>query len=116
MKHTCHWPSCKTEVPPKMWGCKKHWFTLPQRLRNAIWATYRPGQEISKTPSELYLQVATVARIWAFHHIWEHGTDEEKEIIRPAYLEVCNTISQKREDFEWPEGLRAIPQQQSTTS
>lgn len=24
--------------------CKKHWFSLPKKLRDAIWATYRPGQ------------------------------------------------------------------------
>jgi hypothetical protein len=42
--HECHWPECKTQVPPAMWGCKAHWFRLPQALRNRIWSTYRPGQ------------------------------------------------------------------------
>ena len=27
-----------------MFMCKKHWFSLPKKLRDAIWATYRPGQ------------------------------------------------------------------------
>jgi len=25
-------------VPPKMWGCKKHWFKLPKSLRDKIWS------------------------------------------------------------------------------
>ncbi|MEM7284097.1 MAG: hypothetical protein AAF438_21035 [Pseudomonadota bacterium] len=31
---------------------------LPKHLRDQIWATYRPGQEISKTPSAAYIRVA----------------------------------------------------------
>ncbi len=64
-KHECHWPTCKTEVPPAMWGCKKHWFKLPKRLRNRVWATYKPGQEITKTPSQDYLNVIHDVQIWA---------------------------------------------------
>lgn len=36
MTHTCHYPTCKKEVPPRMWGCKQHWFALPKRLRNRL--------------------------------------------------------------------------------
>ena len=64
MSHTCHWPGCELEVPPKMWGCKKHWFMLPKPLRDEIWATYRPGQEITKTPSPDYLVAARKVRDW----------------------------------------------------
>lgn len=64
MKHTCHWPGCPKEVPPAMWGCKLHWFTLPKRLRDRIWATYRAGQEITKTPSESYLEAAKAVQAW----------------------------------------------------
>lgn len=42
-RHTCHWPGCTTEVEPKLWGCKKHWFALPGHLRSRIWATYVAG-------------------------------------------------------------------------
>ncbi|MGH8572085.1 MAG: hypothetical protein ACREX8_05860, partial [Gammaproteobacteria bacterium] len=49
--HTCHWPGCGKPVPPAMWGCREHWFRLPKLLRDEIWATYRPGQEIDKEPS-----------------------------------------------------------------
>jgi hypothetical protein len=64
MAHHCHWPGCDKDVPPAMWGCKPHWFRLPLRLRNQIWATYRPGQEISKTPSEAYVRVAQEVQAW----------------------------------------------------
>ncbi len=64
MSHTCHWPDCKTPVPPSMWGCKYHWFRLPKYLRDKIWATYVPGQEITKTPSEDYLSAAEEVQEW----------------------------------------------------
>lgn len=63
-KHTCHWPNCGKAVPPAMWGCKAHWFRLPLRIRNRIWATYRPGQEVSKTPSLAYIETVKEALAW----------------------------------------------------
>jgi hypothetical protein len=62
--HACHWPGCEKSVPPAMWGCTPHWFALPKRLRDRIWATYRRGQEDTKTPSREYLEVATEVQIW----------------------------------------------------
>lgn len=64
MSHTCHWPGCVREVPPKLWGCKPHWFRLPKPIRDEIWRTYVPGQEISKTPSRAYIAAAQRARKW----------------------------------------------------
>jgi hypothetical protein len=63
-KHTCHWPGCDKEVPPAMWGCKGHWFTLPKPLRDRIWATYRRGQEITKSPSPEYIEAALAVQEW----------------------------------------------------
>lgn len=63
-KHTCHWPGCDKPVPPAMWGCKAHWFTLPKTLRDRIWATYRRGQEVTKTPSPAYMKVALDVQEW----------------------------------------------------
>ncbi len=57
-EHHCHWPNCTTQVPPAMWGCRKHWFMLPKYLRNKIWNTYIPGQEIDMSPSIEYLEAA----------------------------------------------------------
>jgi hypothetical protein len=62
--HTCHWPDCTTPVPPAMWGCRLHWFKLPKRLRDRIWATYVRGQEFTKTPSDEYLEAAMEVQRW----------------------------------------------------
>jgi len=65
MIHTCHWPGCGKRVPPRMWGCKPHWFKLPPPIRRRIWATYVPGQETRKDPNDSYLLAAREARDWA---------------------------------------------------
>jgi hypothetical protein len=67
--HACHWPGCRREVPPAMWGCKSHWFMLPKYLRDAIWRTYVPGQEITKTPSREYLDAADNVQQWIKNNI-----------------------------------------------
>ena len=72
-KHLCHWPTCGTAVPPKMWGCPKHWFRLPKHLRELIWATYVPGQEVRLDPSDDYLAVAQEVDDWCHAWIAEHG-------------------------------------------
>lgn len=62
--HTCHWPGCDKTVPAAAWGCKRHWYMLPQRLRNRIWSAFRPGQEATKTPSREYVEVAREVQDW----------------------------------------------------
>lgn len=64
MNHTCHWPGCRIQVPPAMWGCKLHWFKVPKHLRDQIWATYVPGQEVTKTPSAAYIKAAQAVEAW----------------------------------------------------
>lgn len=64
MRHTCHWPGCPREVPPAMWGCQSHWFALPYHLRQQIWRTYRPGQEVTKDPSDAYIEAANRVQAW----------------------------------------------------
>ena len=44
MAHTCHATGCTVAVPPQMFMCSRHWYSLPKHLRNEIWRTYRPGQ------------------------------------------------------------------------
>ena len=58
MPHTCHATNCQTPVPPKRLMCRTHWYMVPQNLRDAIWVTYRPGQEITKDASPEYLAAA----------------------------------------------------------
>ena len=62
--HECHWPGCDKQVPPAMWGCKAHWFKLPKTLRDEIWRTFKPGQEVTLTPSQEYLDVANRGQTW----------------------------------------------------
>lgn len=44
--HSCLWGDCSKQVSAHLWGCKKHWFSLPLRLRRQISAAYEPGQSI----------------------------------------------------------------------
>jgi hypothetical protein len=62
--HHCHWPGCPRKVPPALWGCRQHWYMLPFGLRRKVWATYRPGQDESKTPSREYIAVAQEVQAW----------------------------------------------------
>jgi hypothetical protein len=62
--HECHWPGCNKQVPPAMWGCAEHWYKLPKVLRDKIWATYRPGQEKTLTPSMQYIEAANEVQQW----------------------------------------------------
>lgn len=62
--HHCHWPGCTAEVPPKLWGCRSHWYMLPKKLRDKIWMYYVSGQETTKTPSREYIQVAEEVQSW----------------------------------------------------
>lgn len=62
--HHCHWPGCTVQVPPAMWGCKYHWYKLPLALRTKLWQVYKPGQEVTLTPSVDYLLVAEEIQLW----------------------------------------------------
>lgn len=62
--HHCHWLGCGKQVPPAMWGCRTHWHKLPKNLRDAIWRTFEPGQEVDLSPSEEYLAVADRVHSW----------------------------------------------------
>ena len=61
MPHHCHAEGCELIVPPKLLMCANHWFMVPKPLRDAVWRTYRPGQERDKRPSPEYLAAAKAA-------------------------------------------------------
>lgn len=68
--HECHWPTCKLQMPPAMWGCRFHWYKLPKQLRDKIWNAYVIGQEVEGTPSDEYMEVMKEVYTW----IWlNHG-------------------------------------------
>lgn len=62
-KHQCPWPRCTTRVPTSMWGCKPHWFKLPQNLRTTLWREYEPGQSAA-TQTEAYKEAAAAIEQW----------------------------------------------------
>ena len=67
MKHLCHAVDCSKSIAPKYLFCGPHWAMVPSGLRQLVWQTYRPGQEVDKQPSLEYLivqrlVVASVAR------------------------------------------------------
>jgi hypothetical protein len=82
--HFCHWPSCRHQVPARLWGCKKHWFTLPEMIRHRISRAYRQGQEIDKTPSLEYIAVAREAQEWIQKYEAEQAAladDAQREML-----------------------------------
>lgn len=60
-RHHCHAWRCRVHVPPAMLMCRPHWYMVPRALRDAVWATYRPGQERDKKPSRAYMTAAIAA-------------------------------------------------------
>lgn len=42
--HHCHARNCYVKTRPEMLMCRRHWFMVPKKLRDAVWATYSPGQ------------------------------------------------------------------------
>jgi hypothetical protein len=59
--HRCHAWGCQRVVPERLLMCGPHWRMVPPALQRRVWATYRPGQERTKNPSEEYLDAARAA-------------------------------------------------------
>jgi hypothetical protein len=68
-EHTCHWPGCNRQVPPALWGCREHWYQLPEILRTRVWAAYRIGQEVTMDVSPHYIQVMKEVETWIKRHV-----------------------------------------------
>lgn len=64
MAHTCHATACDVRVPPEMFMCRRHWFSLPKRLRARVWATYRVGQCDDWNISHAYAEAAREAVVF----------------------------------------------------
>jgi hypothetical protein len=58
MSHHCHATNCNINVPPEMFMCKRHWFSLPASMRRLIWDNYRSGQCDDMNPSMEYCLIA----------------------------------------------------------
>lgn len=79
--HTCHAIECKVQVKPAMLMCKRHWFSVPKAIRDAVWANYRSGQEGDWKPSKEYCEAAKLAVRAAAEKEGRKVTGQEKEIL-----------------------------------
>jgi hypothetical protein len=77
--HHCHLDICQAAVPPKMLFCLPHWRLTPKVNKDAIWATYVPGQEITKRPSQAYLEAQLAARVAVLTKIAREGCNDPGE-------------------------------------
>ena len=59
--HKCHARGCPMHVKPEMLMCRRHWYMVPNRIREAVWASYRPGQCDDMSPSVEWHQAADAA-------------------------------------------------------
>lgn len=73
--HRCHAWRCPKVVPPSQLMCAYHWKMVPYRLQKDVWARYRPGQEVTKDPSESYM----VAARKAIEHVKEIEIEKRRE-------------------------------------
>lgn len=74
-----------------MWGCSTHWFALPQKIRSAIWHEYRPGQELTKTPSLRYLAVQRLACAYSVFRAY----DEKAVLEALRYVGEAITVAKE---------------------
>lgn len=79
LQHHCHAKGCKKAVAPKLLMCPMHWRMVPKVLADRVWATYRPGQERDKNPSEAYLKAADAA----IKAVWERERSGTREPVDP---------------------------------
>ena len=40
----CPIPGCGGQIDPSRLMCRRHWYLVPKRLRDHVWATWRSGQ------------------------------------------------------------------------
>lgn len=60
-RRRCLAEGCTAQVPPRLWGCLRHWRMVPPPLRRAIWAAYRPGQEVDLHTTAAYREASRAA-------------------------------------------------------
>lgn len=78
MNHTCHAMGCGKPVPPRMFMCRQHWFSLSATMRNLVWSVYVPGQELRRDPSAEYLEVTNLIIQWLAHKEQKQVEEQDK--------------------------------------
>lgn len=63
MKHHCHVYGCKTEVPPRLLMCARHWSLVPDVMKDLINRSFSTDQCKNKgaRPSLTWLKAARAA-------------------------------------------------------
>lgn len=63
--HRCHFPGgCDKLTAAAQFCCTHHWRMIPRHLQRKIWAAYRPGQEVDKSPTARYMEVMREVKDW----------------------------------------------------
>jgi hypothetical protein len=62
--HVCPWPGCERTVPASMWGCRAHWYALPNNVRAWIGRAYRSGIDHGTHPTRSYVDAHRAALAW----------------------------------------------------
>ncbi len=73
-----------------MFACREHWCALPQKIRDAIWQEYRPGQEVTKDPSIRYLAVHRLALAYLVFK------PHDEEAATEAYVHLKDAVRHQR--------------------
>lgn len=47
-----------------MFMCYRHWSLIPKAKQRELWQVYREGQEVSKSPTREYMDVARALRVF----------------------------------------------------
>lgn len=94
MSHHCHAIGCEKPVPPRLLMCAQHWRMVPAHLQRLIWRVYRRGQEVTKTPSAVYLAaqahvvayVANAENVWTVAESIEHSFGTIQSLVEAERL------------------------------
>ena len=62
-----HCPRCDVMIPRGRLACRRDWYALPGTIRDAINATYTPGQDLLTATAE-YLDALKDALAWYRDH------------------------------------------------
>ncbi len=87
--HFCHAFGCSKAVAPRLIFCVAHWRMCPAENKRSIWATYRPGQEKDKRPTDLYRANAKLA-IGAVAELEGHA--HEADVLRRAAAKILEKV------------------------
>jgi hypothetical protein len=78
MSHQCPWPGCKEKVAANMWGCRHHWYRLPNNLRSWIGRAYRIGIQNGTHPTDSWRNAHTAALDWIATR-YQHDVQVQQE-------------------------------------